>query len=275
MGKGNPVKKLTRSIKKTIKNPMRIVTKNPLGPIGGVKMGSQLLTGKQPTTGMGGGFGGSVKGSIEDRSGILRPEYASLRGEDGALKEEFKLDPYKSGMMQKLKAEAEGTGLSPWAQMQMDKQGLEEQNQLGAAQKSQQQALAQAQANMMRLGGMGGGARERMAGMGARDLMMANQGVARQGMMDRMGIQSGDLKRKQDLTGQLAKGELAAQEANLQSLTGDVRGQGDFDMGRYQEQMRAWAAEKGAQAQQAAAAQASSAAKPKGLMGAVSGVVGK
>lgn len=103
------------------------------------------------------------------------------------------------------------------------------------------------------MGGLGGGARNRMAMQGARDLMMARQGISRGGMLDRLGISQTDEDRRQQLLKQVADTELSGQEKNLGLMTGDVTNKAQFDANRYAQQMQAWGASQAAGAQSRAA----------------------
>lgn len=198
---------------------------------------------------------GNYVSPIEAESGIRSPGYEGTRDKQGNLKAGFKYDPYQGEMTQKLKAEATGTGPSPWAQMQLQNQGLEQQNARDQAVKSGQQALSMGNANMMRFGGQQNGARERMGAQSMRDIMGAQQDVSRQGIASRGAITAQDLQRKQDLTGQLAGQEGQAQAANIGAMTTDVSNLAQFNANKYAQQMQAYGAAKSADAQRAAASQ--------------------
>lgn len=215
-----------------------------------------------------GGDSVTTMGGIEKRYGIERPQYESLRDESGALKSQFAYDPSKSAAFSKLREQAMAQpGDSPWAKMQLEKQGLEQSGARDQAAQSALQGVAQQQSNLARFGGISGGARERLAASGARGLARSQQDVARQGMMDRLGITEQDIGRQQSALGAVGQEELTGQAKNIGALTGDVSGKSSFDMERYKEQMQAMAADKTANAQRAAA----QAAKPKGFLGGLFG----
>ena len=115
-----------------------------------------------------------------------------------------------------------------------------------------QQGMSQAASSLARTGGLGGGARTRMAMQGAKDLMLQGQGISRQGMSDRLGISSQDEQTRQGLLGQVAGTELQGQQTNLGTLGTDITRKAAFDANRYNQQMGAWGAKQTADAQRAA-----------------------
>lgn len=191
--------------------------------------------------------------AVERQSGVLAPQYEALRdAKSGELKSSFKYDPMQSEAFKQLREQALSTGPSAWAQMQTQKQGMEEQNQRDMAAKSNMQAMNQANAMLARSGGLSSGAAGLQARAGARNALMANQDVTRQGMADRLGISMADEQRRQDSLKGVGEAELSGQRLNLQTMLGDVQSQRDFDLSRYQQQMAAWGSDKTANAQMAA-----------------------
>ena len=214
-----------------------------MGAVGG------MFGGKMMPTGQGGNYSSSLP-----TGGTAGPERESLRDETGALKKEFTYDPTKSAAFGKLQEQAMAApGESPWAKMQLQKQGLEQAGAAESAAKASASGLAQAQGNLMRQGGLGGGARTRMAMQGARDLSGAQQGVNMAGMKDRLGIQGQDIDRQQSALGNISATELEGQGKNLGTLMGDVTNKGLFDMEKYKKQMEVLAAGRTADAQTNAA----------------------
>jgi hypothetical protein len=190
----------------------------------------------------------------EKKAGIVPVGYEGVRNRDtGELLAPYKTDPYAGEALQALKTQAFAEGDSPWAKMQLQKQEMEQSKSMNDAAAAQAQGIAQAQSGLMRQGGLSSGARTSLAKQGARDLMMARQGVAGQGAAQRLDIQEQDLGRKQDLLGKFGAAETQANQANIGALTGDITRRGTFDMERYKQQMAAYGAEKGAEAQRAAA----------------------
>lgn len=102
-----------------------------------------------------------------------------------------------------------GTGPSAWATLQKQKQGMEEQDALDTAAKQSQGAAANAWSQMAMRGGVGGGGGARLARQAMNDQMLASQGVRRQGMSDRLGIDIADDAQKTDLLKNLPAMELA------------------------------------------------------------------
>ena len=197
----------------------------------------------------------AVERSAQERAaGVSVPGYEGVRDVmTGDLLDQYRSDPYQGEALQKLKEQAFAEGDSPWAKMQLEKQGLEEGDLRDQASKSQAQAMAQAQSQMMRQGGLSGGARERMASQGAKDMMLARQGAARQGMMDRLNIQDQDMGRKTDLLKSFGDAESASNQQNIARTMGDVEKSTMFDLERYKQQMAAYGAKESAEAQRAAA----------------------
>jgi hypothetical protein len=200
------------------------------------------------------GYRSVSQGSKERAAGVTPPGFEGVRDvKTGQLLSQYKTDPYAGEALQALKGQAFAQGDSPWAKMQLDKQAMEQSGAADSAAQAQAQGLAQAQGNLMRQGGLSSGARTRMAMQGARDLAMAQQGVAGQGMKARLGIQEQDLNRKQDLLGKFGDAEAAATQQNIGLATGDIKAGTAFDMDRYGKQMEAYGAEKTAEGQRAAA----------------------
>ncbi len=191
---------------------------------------------------------------FERQAGVMPVNYEGTRDvNSGELLGQYRLDPYQGEAVQALKQQAFAQGDSPWAQLQNQKLALEQSGLMDQAAKQGTQAMSQAQSQLAMSGGLSGGARERMARQGARDLMVARQGISRQGATGRMGIQEGDIDRKQSLLGNFANAEQASQQGNIQTAMGDIQNQALFDSNRYNQQMQAWGAKQAADAQRTAA----------------------
>jgi len=190
----------------------------------------------------------------EKKAGILPPELEGSRDVNtGELLSQFKLDPYSGEATQALKEQAFAQGDSPWAKMQLDKQRQEQMAGMDTASKQGLRGMSQAQAELASSGGLSSGARERMARGGGRDLMMANQGIARQGIGSRLGIQEQDIGRKQGLLSDFASAESGANKFNIGQLQSDIERKAAFEGERYGSGMQAWGAGEAAKAQAAAA----------------------
>lgn len=274
-GAKKALKKVTTSVKKTIKDPTRILTKSIgaqafdatggkllgtstsglLGVLGLTKAQAEAM-GPEGLNEYAAKMGVDENGltEVERRTGIIAPKYEGMRDAQGNLKAQFAYDPTKSEAFNKIKAEAMASPMeSAWTKMQLEKQALEQSGARDQAAQNQAAGLAQAQSQLMRQGGLSSGARTRMAMQGARDIAKAQQEVARQGMQSRLGIGESAINRQTQALGNLSAAELEGQGKNLATLQGDVAQKGTFDINRYKDQMAAYGAERGANAQVTAA----------------------
>jgi hypothetical protein len=190
----------------------------------------------------------------ETKAGVNPISYEGTRDvKTGELLGKYKIDPYQGEALQALKTQAFAEGSSPWAQMQLQQQALEESGARDQAAKAQAQGLAQAQGNLLRQGGLNSGARSLMAMQSAKDLARAQQDVTRKGMADRLTVGQQDIDRKQGLLSNFSNLETQAQGANIQQQTTDLTNKAQFDLAKYKEQMGAYGAAQTAKAQKAAA----------------------
>lgn len=111
------------------------------------------------------------------------------------------------------------TGDSSWAKLMLEKQAMEEQDQLGKAVRENASSRAGAIGSLARSGGASSGARERLAAGGARDLDMARQDVGRSGMMARLGIRSDDENKRLDVLKMLPGAEVQSLQPELQKTS--------------------------------------------------------
>lgn len=191
--------------------------------------------------------------SFESQAGVTPPGYEGTRDiATGQLIDQYKINPFAGEASQKLRSQALGTGPTEWAQDLLGKQALEESNARGAAGLQQQQAQSQAQAELARFGGIGGGARTSLARSGARDLLNARQSVGNQGALARAGITANDAQLRQQLLGTTADVERQGDLQNIQTAEGDINRRALFDSNRYNQQMAAWGAKQSADATRAA-----------------------
>jgi len=181
----------------------------------------------------------------EKKAGVVAPSFEGMRDVNtGELLKDYTFDPYSGEAVQALKGEAFGTSKeSPWLKLQRERemQGMD------SAAKQSLQGMSQAQAGLAMTGGLSSGARERMARGGAKDLMLAKQGITREGTQARLGRQG-------ELLGSFADLEKQAQLQNIQTRQADLGATAMFDSNRYNQQMSAWGAKQTADAQRAAAA---------------------
>ena len=245
----NPTGAITRAIA-----PKLGISGDLVDPMGAAR---NMAFGRDSALGTGGSDGMGSLGLGYDSTGRpIAPGFQSLRDPaTGQLKDIYKYDPTKSEAFSQLRGQALSTGPSAWANLQTQKQKLEQQNLADLANKQSLQAMGQSNAMLARTGGLSSGAARLAQRDASRNALLQGQEVARGGMLDRLGISQVDEDRRQQLLGKVADAETGAQQSNLGRLVGDVQGQSQFDLERYAQQMQEWGAGKTAAAQQAAAAQ--------------------
>lgn len=212
-----------------------------------------------------GADGNLLDGYALEKAGALTPELqAMLAG----------INPDMRGI-EALRNRALGTGPSTWAQLMLEKEGVERGERLDKTVNNANAARATAMRSLATQGGARGAARERLAGKASLAEMFGRQDVERQGQVDRTNIGIQDETQKLDLLKGLPAAEVAMlqpalQKAglwanmatndrdyaskvdsfNIQNKIGDVKGKQDYNMGKYSEQMKAWAANRTAEAQE-------------------------
>lgn len=199
-----------------------------------------------------GAKGGSTLSNAEIMAGVTPPSYEGYRNADGTLKSAFTFDPTQSSAFNTINQNANSAGPSQWAQMQTQAQKLATNQQMDQAAKSSMQGQDMAASNLARVGGLGGGARTRLAMQGAKDLMMQRQGVDQTGQAAQLGIMSQDAQNKQQMLNNVAQTQLGSQQQNLSTAAGDVTNKAQFDANRYNQQMQAWGSQQTANATRAA-----------------------
>lgn len=193
-----------------------------------------------------------LQSTFEQQAGVNPENFTGVTDiKTGELLDRYKSDPYAGVAAQELKKQAFAEGASPWAQMQLQKQQLEQSKMQDQTTLQNQQAQSMAQSGLMRMGGMNSGARALLARGGARDQMFANQDVARQGVEQRLGINQQDQDRKSQLLKGFSDAEVQGQQFNIGNMTNDLKNRSTFDANRYNQQMEAWAAKQSADAQRA------------------------
>lgn len=187
---------------------------------------------------------------IGNRSSLLQ---------NGQLQGGAYLDPNQyrgnNGALNLLNQKATQQGNSPWLNMQLQKQGMEQQQALGHVGAQTNAATANARAGLAMRGGLSGGAAERLARGGATDMNAARQGIMQQGNQNRLNLGIQDETNKNQLLGQ-AVGANQAQNAqnigigqfNAQNTLAENNANNAFDMNKYSEQMKAYGAGKSANA---------------------------
>lgn len=183
------------------------------------------------------------------------PEYNSIYSSSMAMQPKVQQGLLGMQGFNQFRDEALRQGQSPWASMALQKQGLEESSALERAKQEAASSAAQAQSNLAMRGGLSSGARERLAGAGAQNMLAMSQDIGRQGGLNRLGIGMQD---EQNRIARLS--QLPGMELSQQSLLADV-GQNDvrnmmqenlarnaYNMNNYNQQMKVLAANKTAQA---------------------------
>lgn len=148
------------------------------------------------------------------------PKFQSLLGANGQLQDAYRLNQ-----------------ASPWLALQNQRQAVEQQAAADSAARQASSGNAQAFSNLAMRGGISSGARERLAQSGTRGLNAARQGVQRAGEQNRLAIQ-----------GQGA--EMAAKEQmfNIQNSLAEQQNIRNLEQQKYQEKMKALAAQRTADA---------------------------
>jgi hypothetical protein len=146
---------------------------------------------------------------------------------------------------------AMSTGLaavSPWEAMARQKQQAEQDMQLNQAMGQAQGALAGSRASLAMRGGLRGGAAERLAMAGNESLLNTAQGVRGAGAIERgkIGLQGAEMARQ--IAGQNVAAQTAGQGANIQAALNELMAKRAYDLGKYQEEMKGFAAGKTAEA---------------------------
>lgn len=158
-------------------------------------------------------------------AGPQRPDFKGLTGEDGQLLDKYKL--------------SDGSQYGQIATNALNQQTAQGMN--NAAQ-SNMGAQAQARTALATRGGLGGGAALRLAQSGQQNLANARQDVGSAAAQGAQGIQ----QKQYDIGRE-------AEKANVGNLIKNQAGLNEFDLKKYGDQMQAWAADKSANAQAAAA----------------------
>lgn len=186
--------------------------------------------------------------------------------------------------LDQLEQYASSTGNSPWADLQLQQEALQRGQQMDSTAAGNNSGIAKAYSGLATRGGVSAGARERIATQGAKDLMTSRQGVNQAGDTARLGIMSTDAAQKLATMQQLPGMEINAlqpelqktsawtdlansenqqktalaennrqyatgvDQANIASQTANTTNLNAYNMAKYQEQMKAWGADRTATA---------------------------
>lgn len=185
------------------------------------------------------------------------PEFVALtKGSGYQLNDDLRLDP--SGVksaVSALRGEGLRTGPSKWAELAGQQQDVLQQKALEDLAASNASATQNAWSQLAMRGGVSGGERERIAESGLRALTDARQNALTADKQARLNIGMQDEQNRLGILSGLPGAELSALEPDRQNIATTI-GERDkkamFDMNNYNEQVRAWAANKQADAQAAA-----------------------
>ena len=218
------------------------------------------------------------------------PELMSAYDDDGQLKQEFQFGDWKpeyelqydpSGQAQwgldEMKSRSSGTAWEDMMSQQADMSALDQKEQAYGAMQGQ---LAGARTQLQMRGGMGGGARERLAASGAQAVADQQAAIGRQTQLAKLGIGAQAQDRRDNMLGAYqsslsghlgqqaaadqynAAGRLGFHKGRLGYLSGMMGMENQQQLGQYQQAGNIYGAE------QTADAIAASAPKPKrGLLG--------
>ena len=175
-----------------------------------------------------------------------RPDFLTMRDTEGNLADRFTQTMGQSHTALRDKAMAEGDSAAAAMQReQMQNAYRDQTNRLGQQQGSQ---LAQARSGMAMRGGIGSGARERLAAQGMQQGMAAQQGLGRNLANQNLNISMQDEQMKNQILQGMGGVENAMQRQNIDRLGQDISGQNTFMATNYGEDMKAYAAQKSAAA---------------------------
>lgn len=200
------------------------------------------------------------------------PQFESGRDAQGNLLDALKIKKQDDvtadrSALDALKGRALSEGPSPWAKMMLDKQQMEQAQAGDQAAQATAAQLNSAKSQLAQSGGLGTGSRERLAKQSMQQGLLSQQQVNRQGQLDRANIGLQDEQQKVGLLNQVQTGEnqqagigmqnrqysTGVDQANVGNTLMDLNAKRAFNANTYNEAMRAWAAEKSANAQARAA----------------------
>lgn len=147
-------------------------------------------------------------------------------------------------------------GPSTWAALQNQRQALEEAQARTDAGAQAASAGAQARSQLASRGGLTGGSAERLAASNAKNLMRSRQQVGAQGALDRSNTALQDEQMRMDLLKTLPGMEvqslqpqfqnrqmgMQAQQFNIEQALKDKYAEDQYNMAKYQEDMKSYAA---------------------------------
>ena len=206
--------------------------------------------------------------------GPKMPAFQSQLGAGGMMPEQYQIqDQLNRTGLEQMRGLATGTGPTAWGQARGQQLATDQARSLQDVTAQGQAAQAQARSQLSQRGGLSGGARERLAGAGARQDLMGRQGALMAGQQAREGLATEDQARRDRALGQLPGAELGAAQFgqgtdkfNIQRALGEKQAERDYGIRKYEADSAAWAAQKQAEAIRAN--------KSKGFLEQAGGVFG-
>lgn len=203
----------------------------PLGALAGAAAAA-------PKSGQQSGGGGAAAGTPGAPAAPSGPQLSPWIGIE-SLKERGTLTP----SLVTSKAIQEEMEASPWFKMALERQGLEESKQRGAAEQQMATQAAQARGLLASRGGLRGGSAERLASQSAENLALARQGILGQGAEARADLGMKGLGLASDIVGRNVSAENVARQQNVQNAIEDLRNQNLRNLEQYREEMKLKGAE--------------------------------
>jgi len=151
--------------------------------------------------------------------------------------------------------EALRTGPSAWRGLMEQQQGNRYAGLTDQLSRQSAGSMAQAQSQAAMRGGLGGGSAERLAQQSMQGRLMGQQGLSRQRQGEAIGLDVQDEQNRQGMLQNLpgmeqgyAQAKSGLEQANIQNALRQLTEKRGFDLGKYNEAMRAWGAQKTAEA---------------------------
>lgn len=179
-----------------------------------------------------------------------RPEFQSQLGPGGLIREPYQLqDTLNRGYLEQMRTDAlrQPGEQSQWRQLM--EQNV--QRQAGEAMARGQAQASNAMSNLAMRGGLRGGAAERLAAQGSQNALQAGQNVLGQRLQLDIQDEANRMQGLQNLGSaelQSAQFGQGTQQFNIQTSLNELLQQRANDINAYNEEMRAWAAERTARA---------------------------
>ena len=206
---------------------------------------------------------------LDARGLPLRPEFADIFEEGGdRLREGFRIGEFDdialdTRALDRITEEGLSEGPTRGAQRQLDLQKLQQAQAFDDLRRGEAGAQQQAFDALARQGGLSGGARERLARAGQRNVLLGRQGVRGQGAQQRLGILAADEQAKRQLLGQAQAGafqrgqfdqtnrqfEAQRRQFDIQNALSELQSKRDAELRAFEADRQAAAATKQAEAQ--------------------------